>query len=368
MIEKMKIQGFRCFQNFEMHDMKPITLIGGENNAGKSAVMEAILLISTVNDPKYFSLLAKLRNGNENVSVQSDHVWLPLFYHFTKTKEIAIDITRNMEGESSFRLAKGGKPSEGLLDGLPTMQFGIMEKEYLPWLGMEYRSGSIEKKGRFVIVPAYGPYSVVSQNMIQFGADDRQSNVPVPLERMLFYKAGNSLSSATVAEWVSKSCMSATRKQQLLQMLQNFDAEIADVMTVIDDGTPYVYILRGNSEYIPLRYMGDGINKAIRLLLGIMNVGVGTFMIDEIENGFYYDYYHDILSALYQSALQMNCQLLITTHNRDILQISVEVMKELEQQDKLSYQRMEHRDEVIKSYAFDGFDLEHAFAAGMEVR
>lgn len=90
MIEKMKIQGFRCFQNFEMHDMKPITLIGGENNAGKSAVMEAILLISTVNDPKYFSLLAKLRNGNENVSVQSDHVWLPLFYHFTKTKEIGL--------------------------------------------------------------------------------------------------------------------------------------------------------------------------------------------------------------------------------------------------------------------------------------
>lgn len=365
MIDAMKIQGFRCFRDFKVHDMNAVTLIGGENNAGKSALLEALFLNMAVNVPGCFQALAQLRNGGEKPPVQAKYLWSPLFYRFRATREIMIQIT-SQGNTTSFSMKKGGTTAgRGLLDGLlkdsPNEGIG----EYLPWLELEYRDCELVKQGNFVIAPMYGN---PAQNQVQFAPNDHRPDISVPLPRMLFYKVGSNFSNNTVAEWVSKACMTAVRKQQLLQMLQNFDEAITNVMTVIDDGVPYVYITRSDEEQIPLRYMGDGINKAIRLLLGILNAEHGVLMIDEIENGFYYDYYHEILSGLYRSALQMDCQLLITTHNRDILQTSVEVMKELGQQDKLSYQRMERRGEDIKAYAFDGHDMERAFVAGMEVR
>ncbi len=44
MIEKISIQNFRCFGNTTIEGFKRINLIGGLNNSGKTALLEAIIL------------------------------------------------------------------------------------------------------------------------------------------------------------------------------------------------------------------------------------------------------------------------------------------------------------------------------------
>ncbi len=44
MLQSLKIEGFRGFQNFEMANLGRINLLVGKNNSGKTSILEAILI------------------------------------------------------------------------------------------------------------------------------------------------------------------------------------------------------------------------------------------------------------------------------------------------------------------------------------
>ena len=41
-IKNIKIKKYKCFENFEVDGFKRINLIGGKNNIGKTAFLEAL--------------------------------------------------------------------------------------------------------------------------------------------------------------------------------------------------------------------------------------------------------------------------------------------------------------------------------------
>lgn len=45
MIESIKFENFCGFESLELSDMRPITLISGKNNVGKSSVLEGVFLL-----------------------------------------------------------------------------------------------------------------------------------------------------------------------------------------------------------------------------------------------------------------------------------------------------------------------------------
>lgn len=114
--------------------------------------------------------------------------------------------------------------------------------------------------------------------------------------------------------------------------------------------------------------MGDGINKMLQLLLCVITTPQGIVLIDELENVFHYSVYTNILKALYVAALQVNCQLFITTHNIDILRESSHVMKKMNALDTLGYQRIDFTDGQRNAFPFSGEELENALNIEMEVR
>ena len=364
MITEMHIQRFRGFKDFSMTGIKPITLLGGPNNAGKSSVLESVLLYSVVATQNYFFWLANMRNGSNTVVMHPKYVWAPLFYRFAQSSAIKIGLSCDGKPYSEMSLAKELGPTEVNYAG------GLVSDENIVSLGLHYQSGQEDFQGRFIFMPlAQGGFNTIQQNTITFIPDSADTKkVNMPWKNIFYYKVGNDFPNNMTAEWVSKACMDERRKEILLHMLQCFEPDIVDVMTVLDDGTPYVYIAKKSGMKLPLRYMGDGINKAIRLLLGVLNAEHGIFLIDEIENGLYYDLYADVLSSLYQSAMDLQCQLLITTHNQQILQTSADVMHKLDRLDQLAYQRMEQYEDDKRAYAFSGEELSQAMKIDMEVR
>ena len=362
MIESMRIKGFRGFEDLHVTGIKPVTLFGGSNNAGKSSVLEAVLLHGIVTSENYFLWLANMRNGSNNVVMKPQYVWAPLFYRFAQTQELLITCSLTDGQKTELRLAKkNGTPAVGLGGATESV-------ENIICLHLAYKKGNEQKRGEFLFTNAtQGVYGNVLQSPITFMPEGEREQMSLPWDRTFYYKEGRDFSNEMVAEWVSKACLNNIRKGILLDSLQIFDAEIADIVTILDGGTAYVYIVKKSGESLPLRYMGDGINKAIRLILGVMNAENGIYLIDEIENGFYYNLYYDILQMLYSLALRMHCQLLIATHNRQIIQTSVEVMEKAKKLDQLAYQRMGRQDS-IKSYAFTGEELSLAVEADMEVR
>jgi AAA15 family ATPase/GTPase len=75
-IENIKIEQYKCFENFEVNGFKRINLIGGKNNIGKTAFMEACYLgLSTTSETKFYQALIVLelsRNPLEEFKIIED--------------------------------------------------------------------------------------------------------------------------------------------------------------------------------------------------------------------------------------------------------------------------------------------------------
>lgn len=179
------------------------------------------------------------------------------------------------------------------------------------------------------------------------------------LVKVNFYKNVYMIDNATIAEWVSKFILDGNMAE-LLAVLQTFDARIKDITTLVENNISYVYVILADKVKMPVTYMGDGINKILQLLLLVLTSPNGIVLLDEIENGFHYSVYPNVLKLLYEAALKVNCQLLITTHNIDILRQSAETMKAMGKLPSLSYQRVSASPKGRRAYGFSGNELKAA--------
>ncbi len=59
-IKNITLQNFKCFQNLHLEGLENVNLIGGKNNVGKTAFLEAVELLASSNEP--YELVANIYN------------------------------------------------------------------------------------------------------------------------------------------------------------------------------------------------------------------------------------------------------------------------------------------------------------------
>ncbi|HZU66638.1 MAG TPA: ATP-binding protein [Ktedonobacteraceae bacterium] len=87
----------------------------------------------------------------------------------------------------------------------------------------------------------------------------------------------------------------------------------------VAERTPIVKIA-SIAEPIPLRSMGDGMQRMLGVALALVNARDGLLLIDEIENGIHYAVQPDLWNSIFYLADQLNVQVLATTHSWDCLE------------------------------------------------
>jgi len=50
-IGQIEIENFRCFDSLNVENLKRVNLVGGDNNVGKSAFLEALEIVAKTTDP-----------------------------------------------------------------------------------------------------------------------------------------------------------------------------------------------------------------------------------------------------------------------------------------------------------------------------
>ena len=358
----MEISNFRCFQQITIENLSKITIIGGKNNSGKSAVLETFMLPNILLSLDYFKFFSAVRNAGEQI-VSANQIWNPLFYRMGNTDELEIkyehDDDKTSITFSKVYIDRMKSSTTGTDAMIRKFNDNSFKKNFT--LRMKYTNQKQTISGEYAI-----QRDMMNNNIISFRPDTEISVPIVSLENTYYYK--QTVYLPQLPEWISQVSFDNDKKKLLITALQKFDENIIDIMTILENNTSFVYIKFNSGDVIPINYLGDGINKAISLLLCLLNFSDGILLIDEIENGLYFKLYDEILPILCETALSTNCQIIITTHNKDIIKTIVDSMKKMDRLNDICYQRMSFSKGKRQAFAFLGDEIISSFDSNMEMR
>jgi len=306
--ESLNIGHFRGIHQLTVENLNHINIIAGDNNSGKTSVLEALLLLRNPNDFTNILRLARMRDTNIFMSGTSVYEsFINLFPKDTPHMEIAIKAIYNGQ-PLAYRLY--GQQKKIMLDPEDVIQNRSPYTKRQVLLEMDIEAGAFsgelinEIAGRRENIKIeINEYTTASGREIK---SDESVNIVYlsPTDHV----RGNVF---------NRVLQTSSYKNICLRILQLFDPAIIDLLILKNEinNRPTEYIKHATFGNMPLSTYGDGIKKVLSLANGIARAAGGVLLIDEVETAIHSKYYADIFGFLVKAALQFDVQVLITTHS-----------------------------------------------------
>ena len=351
MIQDLEISNFKCFKEVHLRDLGRFNVIVGRNGGGKTAFLEALFWLASTG-PQLVLKIRRMRGLGENISISADpgsfqSLWRDYFFDFDDKSTIELRSRGTEENARSLTVSYGSPDSPTLPFGRPSIDAPVQHAPIVFLYGTA--GGNVVK-----CQPA------ITNEGLSFGGGGVETFPAIllsPVSREGPEHNGQRF-SALSKKGEHESVVSTIRKQFSF---------IEDLSVEYHGGTAMVHAkLRSVHERVPLPLVSDGINKMLSILLAVNHFSRGVVLIDEMENGLYFDLMGRASAAVLDAARESNTQLFVTTHSLEYLRALLPVVREHPDDFRLLRTTKDNG-----ASAIDCFDGEHFAAAleeGLEIR
>ena len=315
-LTSIEIKNYRVFMDLVIPKFGRVNLVVGKNNVGKSTLLEALWLYSQKGNPSVLVDLLRSRDEYSRVSRFSEDL-----------KERMWDIKNLFFSRAEIR------------DECPQITIGPVDSPKETFvIGIEWfvsknnDEGIIERQ----LVTDRSKKSEADPFVVTlFGGKNRRL---VRLDRLMERRFGGMLSDTAPipGQLVRANGLDPQEVAQLWDNIALTDLEDSIVLAlhIIAPEVKRISFL-GNKEIserripvarvddlpepIPIRSMGEGMNRILGIVLAVVNSKNGILLIDEIESGLHYLAQPDIWRLIFRLAHRLNVQVFATTHSWDCI-------------------------------------------------
>lgn len=362
MLKSIKIESFRCFKSFELQQLGRINLLVGENNSGKTSILEAIQLFCSrcnleilrerMNNRSEYFYDDELRREGE-IGRDGELDIRHLFYGHEIEAGSQLSIIDNNQNKLSLFIELS--PSyQTIPDELQELQFRV--------------SWTPELEDETFILPLSSNGGLPVFHIRKF-----RTNAKNPRPKTLFITS-SSLKTDQMIELFNQVVLTPDEKI-IEQALNKIDSKIQRIAAVNPQRlrySPYsrngfVLLLGDSNQRVPIGSMGDGIWRILGLALAIVSAKDGYLFVDEIDTGLHFTAMSDMWKMIWDTAKRLNVQVFATTHNSDCWKSLADIaQQENITDDGIRIHRIERDKE--KSIIFDEDEIIIAVEENIEVR
>ncbi len=339
MINSFEIKNFRCFNHTKANGFVRINLFGGKNNAGKTALLEALLLMGKPSYKSIVNLLSFRRISNEFIKEIPESTWENFFHHKKKENTISFDFALDNGKNNKVVITCDEKIDDFV--SIATKDEKNADQDMLAFArGLENTVKSSLHIGVYVGNSQLQTNVVIasSNGMVSKGRPHTFINAH-------FVPATFKLGNEELATEFDKAKLKGD-SDALLEAFQLVDGTIEKVET-FKIGEAALYLKRkGENYYMPLSFFGDAMNRIADFILRIVNSKNSMLLADEIENGIHYENQEEIWKILFDLCRKYNVQLFATSHSYEMIEAYKNVIIENNFQETGGYFEMARHSSV----------------------
>ncbi|MBB5226919.1 AAA family ATPase [Treponema ruminis] len=316
-IRSLNIETFRGIQNLKLEGFSGINIFTGDNNSGKTSVLEVLQTSGNPHSPIMWTLLGR----NEK------------FPNPTRTIfEMVKDLYSVSENDLRIAYSKEDDKNGNVfieLKGSISKEKTI-KKDYCKIAHIECEKGEEFSEAEVIKLHIDFFYngkiedSVDVYNVTRF--EIFPENTEKPYEKYIVHYISPSV--------YDKECPVITEifsdnegHKELIEVLRLFDDDILDIVpTVREYAIPFPmkdsYQIRSKKygKLMPLSVYGDGLKKALWLVTSVLATKDGVLLIDEFETAIHTSVMNKLFTWIFRACKKYNVQLFLTTHSKEALQ------------------------------------------------
>lgn len=351
-IHNLSIGQYRGINSMVISDLNNINVIVGDNNSGKTTLLESIFLLRSPESFGNVLSTAKLRTSGFFASATPYENFVSIFPKGGNQIFVQAD---GAFGNVSLKVVGEEIMTEVEEEDIKNYPASMRYTRYQNIIGNEITAfvGSL--------------YSSVNSNRdelpIRFTAISR-NYLPVLNRKFINIEYLSPISHITENTF-NRIVRMDGYKQICIELIRLFDPQIEDLVYMRNEltGRAVEYIKSKKLGLMPLSTYGDGIKKVLSLANAIVESSGGILLIDEIDTSIHYKYYEDIFSFLIKACMKFDVQVFITTHSKEAIDEILKTQNYDEQQKDKFFDPINvitfRKDESgnIRSRSMSGFDV-----------
>jgi len=322
-IKNIEIKNFKCFENFKAEGFGRVNLIGGKNNVGKTAFMEACYLSQAEDSHTLFSTLLEIETHRDIIN--------KLLSKTTREEDIRSLIKDNLNIEIFIKGKGGFTEPKTHEDNYEEWDDGLIKLKviknyihiYTKYTKININPPFYDHETEATIYPEYPDIYKLS---------DLINEIDINLDSLKKYFSLNFISPYSNSNQELENIIGDSKlRDNKYETMNKYLFEVFNVSSIdIIKNKP---MIKSNGEYRELSYFGQGIKTFINIISSILLLKSDFIFIDEIENGIHYTNLDKLWEIILSISKEQNVQVFATTHSKECIESYARVAKKLDDDD-----------------------------------
>jgi len=294
-LTELNIETYRGIRDLQIKKLSDFNILVGDNNCGKTSVLEVVKILSQPND---IGNIIKVALSRKNRIKPKDYIDTALTIF---KKEVPNEL-ENKNMRDVFSLEMSCNYNNRWL----SLEIAAQLTKKLNFLNENDDKLDSVIDGTLRVtndsIKSTDTFSIESKTNLEVDTTEE-------IYKCVFMPVNVNLYGSCVGLY--PDVIRKEKKDMFIQVLKIFDKDIYDISIVEE----MIWIHHRNKETMPLFSYGSGMQKALLMSIVLAMAKDGVLLIDEIETALHTSALKDVFGFLIKACKKMNVQLFATTHS-----------------------------------------------------
>lgn len=332
-ISQINVKTYRGISDLDINDLGDINLLVGDNNSGKTSVLEVIKILSQPND---IGSIIKVALSRKNRIRPKDFIdsTLTIF-----RKEVPNELYNKNMRDGFF------------LEMSCINNNRFISLEIFAELSKKFNFLNENENDDKLDSVIDGTLRVTNDQNKSTDTFSVESNPKLKVDtteeiyKSIFMPVNVNLYGSCVGLY--PDVIKTEKKDLFIEVLKIFDKDIYDISIVEE----MIWIHHKKKETMPLFSYGSGVQKALLMSIVIVMAKGGVLLIDEVETALHTSALIEVFEFLIKACRKMNVQLFATTHSIEAVDKLLLTAKNVGSIEKLRVITLKKNEKLAKTIA-----------------